>query len=602
MKLSGSLVVIALVGLVASIAEARPQTRKGIAKRAQQAPAKPTAKPAAKPPAKRGTRSPLATRPKAPPKADQAAQRTGAHARVAYTRAGELRSIPEVQPRRTEPLTAEEATAEEIQKLLRGPQLRRGVTGLYVADARTGEPLFAVNATDQLNPASNVKMISTATALELLGPAFRYPTRLLGPAPTGGVVRGDVYLLGSYDPTLSATDLHEIATTMARAGITSIDGSITVSSDPTRDGIYRSVIPVEITAGEPGQAPTAQVPANFDLLDVKVVAVTSKQAHRPKLTYTTELVRTEQNYPRIRLTIGGKLGKGGATMYPLWTKQRTANAAYSMIAALRANSISITGEMKVADLGDFVSDAVLAGTLPIELGRHESRALGDIVKRINKWSVNWLSDRVVMTAAALARREQPSMELALQSMYGWLARHPHIDKAGVVIDTGSGLSYRSKITSRDLVAVVRAAGGFLDGADAGTAEAWLGSLAVAGSDGTLRSRFRGTEAAGRVLGKTGTLSTVIALSGILDTDPARPLAFALITNTDAPLAKRLVRRAHEQVISEICKYLAKTTKTAVPAGGAHLAPVPPTPIEIEVDVEDVEHADAALDAETARSQ
>jgi len=72
-----------------------------------------------------------------------------------------------------------------IQRLLRGP-LRTGVTGLFVADAKSGEPLFAVNAGDPLNPASNVKLISTAAALELLGPEFRYPTRVLGPTPVGG--------------------------------------------------------------------------------------------------------------------------------------------------------------------------------------------------------------------------------------------------------------------------------------------------------------------------------------------------------------------------------------------------------------------------------
>ena len=163
------------------------------------------------------------------PRAKRAAQATkrtpvnplkiGAHARVTYQRAGDMRPAREdtlAKPRRPEPLTVEEETAESIQKLLRGPVLRRGVTGLFVADAKTGEPLFAVNASDPMNPASNVKLISTATALELLGPEFRYPTRVLGPAPTGAIVKGDVYLLGSYDPTLSSTDLHEIAASMAR--------------------------------------------------------------------------------------------------------------------------------------------------------------------------------------------------------------------------------------------------------------------------------------------------------------------------------------------------------------------------------------------------
>ncbi len=530
----------------------------------------------------------------------------GSQARVAYSKAGEMRPTRDVQGRRPEPLTAEEDAAAEIQKLLRGPFLRRGITGLFVADARTGQPLFSVNATDPVNPASNVKLISTATALELLGPEFRYPTRILGPAPVNGVVKGDVYLLGSYDPTLTTVDMHEIAATMARAGITSIEGSIAVGSDPTRDGIYRAVVPIEITAGEPGQPPTATVPANFDLVDVKVVATTHKRARKPRLTYKTEITKTEQGYPRITLTIGGVLGKGSATMYPLWTRQRTATAAYSLISALRAHSINITGEMKVTELGDFIGDSVLSGALPIELGRHESRPLADIVARVNKWSVNWLADRVVMTAAALGRHQQPSMELAIEEMYSWLARHPHIAKPGTIIDTGSGLSYRTQITTQDLVSVIRAGGGYLGGGDAKLSAAWLRSLSIAGNDGTLRSRFRNTNAQGHIVGKTGTLSTAIALAGILDIDPARPLAFALVTNTDAPLSKAYVRKAHEKVIGEICKYL---VKTAAPTA---TAPVPALPLpstsvndgnDLEPELEETSGApDAVLDAETARSK
>ena len=122
-------------------------------------------------------------------------KKLGSSARVNYGR--ELRPTREVSGRRTEKLTEAEAAAEKIQTLLRGPLLRRGLTGLYVADANTGEPLFAVNADDALNPASNVKMISTATALDLLGPGFRYPTRVLGSDPVAGTVKGDIYLLGS---------------------------------------------------------------------------------------------------------------------------------------------------------------------------------------------------------------------------------------------------------------------------------------------------------------------------------------------------------------------------------------------------------------------
>src|SRR5205823_2029785 len=132
------------------------------------------------------------------------------------------------------------ATAKQIESLLRGP-LRSGVTGLFVADAKTGEPLFAVNADDALNPASNVKMISTATALELLGPEFRYATRVLGPEPDArGAIHGNIYLLGTWDPTLAIVDFDDVAAQVAARGVHELDGDVVVGSDPTRDGVFRA--------------------------------------------------------------------------------------------------------------------------------------------------------------------------------------------------------------------------------------------------------------------------------------------------------------------------------------------------------------------------
>jgi D-alanyl-D-alanine carboxypeptidase/D-alanyl-D-alanine-endopeptidase (penicillin-binding protein 4) len=504
----------------------------------------------------------------------QVAKPVGTRARVAFSLAGELRPAREVIGRREEPLTLEEDIAKQIEKLLRGP-LRSGITGLYVADARTGEPLFAVNADDPLNPASNVKMISMATALELLRPSFKYTTRLLGPDPDAtGAVRGDVYLLGTWDPTLTTEDMMELADQLAARGVKRIDGDILVGSDPTRDGIYRAMVPIEIRAGEPGQPPTAHAPAGFDLVELAVTAKTEKRARkRHRLTFREETIVNAQGHKRIKLTIGGAIGKGGETLYAMYTKERTLVASHALRAALRAHQIAVGGDVRVMELDDFVRTSVDAAGLPVELARHESKSLQDIVTRVNKWSINWLADRVIMTAAALARRTTPSMDVAIDAMYAWLQRHPQLGKDQVIIDTGSGLSYRTRITPQALVKIVRAAAGYVEGSDEAVAKAWRGSLSVAGTDGTLRHRFRVPEIKGHVRGKTGTLSTAIALTGLLDLDPARPLAFSIVTNTLRPLKKAFVRKAHEQLVGLLAKYVAATAK---PASGPPAAASPTT--------------------------
>ena len=257
-------------------------------------------------------------------------QHDGAHARVAIGRTGDLRPAPDVVGRREEPLSPEEDTARQIEKVLRGP-LRYGVTGLFVADARTGEALFSVNADDPLNPASNVKMISTATALELLGPDFRYPTRVLGATPDGGAVHGDVYLLGSYDPTLTVGDLDQLAAAIAARGITRIDGDIVVGPDPTRDGVYRAVIPIDVRAGEPGAPAVAAAPPGMDLVALTVAARTAYSPGRPHLGYQVQPITDAAGHPRLAVTINGTIGKAGATRLAVVTRERTATAGFDAL-------------------------------------------------------------------------------------------------------------------------------------------------------------------------------------------------------------------------------------------------------------------------------
>ena len=527
----------------------------------------------------------------------------GAHARVAINRLGDLRPGRDAVGRREEPLSPEEDTARQIEKLLRGP-LRYGVTGLFVADARSGEALFAVNADDPLNPASNVKMISTATALELLGPDFKYPTRVLGATPDAGTVHGDVYLLGSYDPTLALGDLDELASAIAARGITRIDGDVVVGPDPTRDGVYRAVIPIDVRAGEPGGPAVASAPPGMDLVAFTMAARTAKAPARARLSYQVQTIADAAGHPRLSVTIGGTIGRGSAIRYPLFTRERTATAAYTLRAALRAHGVAIAGEFRTAELAAFVSSSVSAAGLPVELARHESARLADIIARVNKWSINWLADRVIMTAAALVKRQPPSMEIALSAMYDWLVRHPGIARSDLVVDTGSGLSYHTRITPHELVSIVRSAAGFAAGGDAAQSHAWLDSLSIGGTDGTLSSRFRAGDVRGRIRGKTGTLSTAIALSGVLEVDPQRPLAFSLVTNGDTPLSPRMVRRAHEQVVGLLCRYLAATRKPGEPAAPSDAIPGPPTwpttaPGDADrTDLEDLE-PDPVLDAEFA---
>src|SRR5262249_30026815 len=101
--------------------------------------------------------------------------------------------------------------------------------GVEVMKVQQGQLLFAHNPDRLFDPASNEKILTTATALARLGPEYRYRTVLFGPvADDDGVVRGDVYLRGSGDPSLATQDLVDIAEQLSRKGVRHIAGGVVV--------------------------------------------------------------------------------------------------------------------------------------------------------------------------------------------------------------------------------------------------------------------------------------------------------------------------------------------------------------------------------------
>jgi serine-type D-Ala-D-Ala carboxypeptidase/endopeptidase (penicillin-binding protein 4) len=489
-------------------------------------------------------------------------------------------SRPPAEKRRNKgPLSDAERIADAIETLYKGP-LRAGMTSLYVADARTGEPVFAVDPDAPVNPASNVKLISTATALDLLGPDFRYLTRVLGRQPdakTGET--GDLYLLGSYDPTLRVDDMHQLAVDLAAAGIKKLTGDIVVGKTATRDGIYRALIPVDIAAGPtPGSPITFTTPAGYDFVTVVSTATTSKKK-KGRIQFAEKYITTPEGKLRLQLTISGTIGKDKTFTHWLWTRERALHAAYALRAGLRAVGVEVSGEVRVEEFEDVVARAAGDGWIPLELARHESSPLGDVVAQVNKRSINWLADRVVMTAAARAYGGNPSMTTAIDAMYKWLGAHTKYDRDNLVVDSGSGLSRQTQFSTRQIVDVLRAASGLADDGttDPARAAAYLQSLSIAGTDGTLRRRFRNTVAATHLHGKTGTLHDVVALSGILDLDPDRPLAFALVTNGHPESLKVRVKHAHEDLVGLLCQYVEATEKVIAKKPAPPLVPAVANP-------------------------
>jgi len=524
------------------------------------------------------------TRHKSTPKAKTPAVAVSAsHARVVIR--GSARDGEDETWRRQKDseLSLDERTAKKIEEMLRTGPLRYGTTALYVVDAVTGQELFAVHPDDPLNPASNVKLISTATALDVLGADFRYRTRLLGPTPEqDGTVDGDLYLLGSYDPTLDADGVHDLAAALAARGVHAIKGGIVVGKDDDREGMIRGKIQISVDATTPGKPPTISITPLTPFAIVTNDVTTSKRK-KSAMKVTDGASTDAKGHARWSVHLTGTIGRGRSATYTIWPDPRGELTASLLVSDLAKAGITVGGEVRVDDLSDYATEAGTKGWLPVELAAHESEPLAAIVAQVNKRSINWLADRIVMTAGAAKFGAAPSMSRALDAMYDWLHAHASIDRASLYVDTGSGLSHKTTFSARQIVNVLRAASGLADAATAPAAgdahaqachAAYLASLSVGGVDGTLRGRFHGT-LRGKLHAKTGTLNGAIALSGFLDVAPGHTLAFALVTNGNPSGSHKQVRAAHERLVTILADY---ATSLAASDPKPAAAPVIDTPV------------------------
>jgi D-alanyl-D-alanine carboxypeptidase/D-alanyl-D-alanine-endopeptidase (penicillin-binding protein 4) len=450
----------------------------------------------------------------------------------------------------------EERLFTDLHRLATGPALRRGTTAIYIADARTGEAIYALHEDAPLNPASNVKLIATAATMDVLGPDWRYRTRLFGPTPdASGVANGDVYLRGSFDPTFGVSHLDRLATRVVERGIHRVDGDVLVG-DPGRDAVAIAKLEIKINAGAVGGPPEITVEPASDYVEVLVGAKTFKRG-RTKLKVTTSVVTDELGHDKIQVQVTGRIRRGAKRSYWRVVRNRSLFTAHAMRAALQRAGVQVTGTARTVEFSEYVR---MAGPsyLPVQLATHRSATMAAIIARVNKRSINRLADRVVMTAGAAAFGGEPTMAKGVRLMQHWLASRAEIDPAEVVLDTGSGLSYKTQLSARNVVTVLRQAAGLRDieaGAEpSATERAWRKSLSIAGRDGTLRRRFRKTGLRGHLFGKTGTLTRIISLSGIIAADDGTPLAFAIVTNDHRPGYRYNVRKQHEALVKAMYSY------------------------------------------------
>ena len=506
----------------------------------------------------------------------------------AWTAAAALVTIPLLP---MTPLTAAPALADttdarltdlraDIDALLEDPALDGAVSGVVVVDPATGEELYSRDGDEQLLPASNMKLVTAAAALEVLGPDHSFGTEVAArSAPGGHGEVEDLYLVGGGDPTLSADDLDALAAEVAASGVSTVTGDLYADDtwfDSERlvddwwpedepyaysaqisaltvahgDRFDTGVTQVAVTPAAEGEPAAVDLGAADGYADLDNQAVTGAAGSGNTLVI-------DRPAGANTVVVSGSIPADAAPVTALRTvDEPTGLAGHLFGEALEDNGVTVKGDVAVGGVpADWTDPAVLAD--------HTSAELSEILVPFMKFSNNGHAEMLVKSIGQETSGEgtwdagRAGVEDALTGL--------GVDTSDAVFHDGSGLSRTNLLTANTVVDLLGRARG------ASWEEPWTASLPVAGvSDpfvgGTLANRMRGTAAEGVVEAKTGTMTGVSALSGYVP-GPEGELVFSIVNNGHAgpaPLA------AQDAIAARLAEYT------------GHVAPVGVSPLRAPV--------------------
>lgn len=402
--------------------------------------------------------------------------------------------------------------------------------GVMIKDATSGAVLYDRNAFLPFNPASNVKLVTTAAALRGLGPRFRFDTELYGQLERGRV-RGGLYLKGGGDPTLATADLARMAARLRRLGVETVEGPLHLDTSyytgPTDPPGYR-----RFRSSHPFRAGVDALTLNHNVVRITITP-NSKPGARARVELEPSspyfklraLVRTSVRRGRLRVATYSKGRWTGVSVSGRIPRSSRPRRYWRRVfQPARYTGQTFFEQLEAAGIRVVKSRVLRFTSVPHGLPRllvHRSPPLVTIIRSGNKWSSNVIAEHLLLALGA------QSFGLPASYPKGRRALARHLRRLGLPrrsrIENGSGLSRRSRMRPADLVAVLE--GIHRDFAHGPEINA---SLPLAGQDGTLRRRFWRTPVQGVMRAKTGTLSGIQSLSGFVGRGP-RLLVFSFLS-------------------------------------------------------------------------
>lgn len=423
---------------------------------------------------------------------------------------------------------------QNISNVLQHRNLPEESLSIYVESLDTGEPILAWNETEPRNPASVMKILTTLVALDVLGPTYRWETKLyiLGDVDQGEL-QGDLLMQGNGDPFLVTNRFWQMLRLVRQSGIQKINGDLLL------DDSYFNVPFYDAAAFDREPLRAYNVGPNALLSNLKVV----RYVFEPDPVSGKVIIRMDpalaelqvQNRLRVRpgscrgyqrgiaISMNDELNKvtfsgdfpEGCDVYSMDRTVLSHNQyTYSLFKSIWAES------------GGELTGGWRNVVTPLELEPDivfRSMPLSDIISKINKHSNNVMARQLLLTLGAEVNGAPGTSESGRDVIIDWLGRHG-LATTQMKLENGAGLSRDVRLTSKLLVDLLRF------GFESRFMPEYVSSLSLSGLDGTLSRRFRHGSLTGKAHMKTGSLDHVTAIAGYFQAASGRRYLVAAMQN------------------------------------------------------------------------
>jgi serine-type D-Ala-D-Ala carboxypeptidase/endopeptidase (penicillin-binding protein 4) len=357
-----------------------------------------------------------------------------------------------------------EKIIKEIDELISGiPASTKMAIMIY--NPLTQDTLISINHTESMIPASNTKLFTTATALEIMGGDHLLSTKILAEDTelSDGTIEGNIYLKGFGNPTFSSEDLEQLVNQLYESGLRKVTGDV-VGDDTYFDDVYSRDDWI------------SEERANVKLPPISAIVIDRNR--------TVVVKKRKGRYRNYFVNIDNP---------PLFT-------------AKKLKEILISYGVEV--VGKSISGQATDNTQTLV---ESSIELRELLKEINKHSDNFYAECLFKTLGSVSSGQQGNSFFSTQAILNYIEDNS-IYSTGTTIVDGSGISRFDQVTAGALVGLLERVYFNIKQFDD-----FFNSLSIAGIDGTLHKRMVGTSAENNFRGKTGTLNGVSSLAGYVTT-------------------------------------------------------------------------------------